>query len=222
MIVMFVDISGFTALAEAHGDDHAVRVVGEVEGLVRETAVRHGMEYVKSAGDAFIVLSEQAGSAYSAALELLHEIDHRPGRPCLHIGLHAGDVVRHEGDVLGRAVNVAARVAGHAQPNQLVLTDQAMELVPANLREGARRLGWATLRNLPRRVQLWHVSPGSKHPVTDPVCRMTVDPDRALRLRMCKQDYFFCSTDCMEAFKANPKPYRRKKTLSGLLKEVTT
>lgn len=222
MIVMFVDISGFTALAEAHGDAHAVHVVGAVEGLVRDTAQEYGLEYVKSAGDAFILLSEDAGPAYAAGLELLRANDRRPGHPSLHIGLHAGDIVRHGDDVLGGTVNVAARVAGHAQPNELALTDQAMQMVPAHLRNGAERVGWATLRNLPRRVQVWRAGLGHSRSVTDPVCRMNVDPQTALRLRACKHDYFFCSRACLETFRENPRPYRQKRTFSGLLKEVAT
>jgi YHS domain-containing protein len=42
---------------------------------------------------------------------------------------------------------------------------------------------------------------------TDPVCGMTVDPDRALRSRRGDRQYFFCSPRCQHAFDANPDAY---------------
>jgi YHS domain-containing protein len=44
-------------------------------------------------------------------------------------------------------------------------------------------------------------------PVQDPVCGMTVQPDRALRGTYNARDYYFCSTSCSRAFQADPARY---------------
>jgi YHS domain-containing protein len=48
---------------------------------------------------------------------------------------------------------------------------------------------------------------GSMDPVKDPVCGMTVEPDKALRMTYNAHDYYFCSVSCSRAFQADPARY---------------
>jgi adenylate cyclase len=41
----------------------------------------------------------------------------------LHIGLHAGDVIREENNVFGGAVNIAARICSLSEPGQILVSD---------------------------------------------------------------------------------------------------
>jgi adenylate cyclase len=41
----------------------------------------------------------------------------------LHIGVHAGDVIREEGNVFGGAVNIAARICGLSAPGEILVSD---------------------------------------------------------------------------------------------------
>ena len=41
----------------------------------------------------------------------------------LHIGLHAGDVIREENNVFGGAVNIAARICGLSSPGEILVSD---------------------------------------------------------------------------------------------------
>ena len=41
----------------------------------------------------------------------------------LHIGLHAGDVIREEGNVFGGAVNIASRICGLSAPGEILVSD---------------------------------------------------------------------------------------------------
>jgi adenylate cyclase len=40
----------------------------------------------------------------------------------LHIGVHAGDVIREEGNVFGGAVNIAARICALSAPGEILVT----------------------------------------------------------------------------------------------------
>jgi uncharacterized protein len=46
---------------------------------------------------------------------------------------------------------------------------------------------------------------------TDPVCGMQVDRAKALRLEYAGRTYFFCSQECLAAFKADPGRYTRRR-----------
>ncbi|MDZ4278849.1 MAG: adenylate/guanylate cyclase domain-containing protein, partial [Dehalococcoidia bacterium] len=46
----------------------------------------------------------------------------------LHVGIHAGDVIREEGNVYGGAVNIAARVAGQAAAGETLVSGTVRDL----------------------------------------------------------------------------------------------
>ncbi len=41
----------------------------------------------------------------------------------LHLGIHAGDVIREGNNVYGGAVNIAARIAGSSAPGEILASD---------------------------------------------------------------------------------------------------
>jgi class 3 adenylate cyclase len=45
------------------------------------------------------------------------------GLPPAHIGIHAGPVIFQDGDVYGRTVNIASRLASVAQAGEVVVSD---------------------------------------------------------------------------------------------------
>lgn len=57
------------------------------------------------------------------------------------------------------------------------------------------------------------------HPVPDPVCGMSVNPDNAITLTYNAQDYYFCSVACSREFQADParftEPQDEPYTVSG-------
>jgi adenylate cyclase len=46
----------------------------------------------------------------------------------LHVGLHAGDVIREEGNVYGGAVNIAARICGMCDPGEILVSGTVRDL----------------------------------------------------------------------------------------------
>jgi class 3 adenylate cyclase len=45
------------------------------------------------------------------------------GLPAAHVGIHTGPVIAQDGDVYGRTVNLAARIASYAQAGQVVVSE---------------------------------------------------------------------------------------------------
>jgi adenylate cyclase len=65
------------------------------------------------------------GRGVLAALEMVERIA-ESGLPAAHVGLHAGPVVFQDGDYYGRTVNLAARIAAHAGPGQVLVSDHVV------------------------------------------------------------------------------------------------
>jgi len=114
--VVFVDLSGFTSLTAAMGDVAAAEVVERFAGIVRNVIGRSPGQVVKQIGDGFLLLFPDAGSAVRSSVALEQQVSREPQFPSVRGGIHWGPVLYREGDYVGAAVNVAARLLAEAAP----------------------------------------------------------------------------------------------------------
>ncbi len=123
----FLDISGYTRLTEERGDAAAAELAEDLGRLVQRESVRHGGRAVKWLGDGVMLHFPNPGRGVAAALDMVEGV-FDAGLPPAHVGLHAGPVIFQEGDYYGRTVNLAARIAGYAQPGQVLVSQALVDL----------------------------------------------------------------------------------------------
>ena len=70
----FVDVSGFTALTEREGDEHAVEVLSAFRALLRDICSRRGVRIAKWLGDGVMLVCVETRPLLAAILELHHVI----------------------------------------------------------------------------------------------------------------------------------------------------
>jgi adenylate cyclase len=132
--IMFTDMVGYSALAQAD-EGTTLGVLDRHYRLLRPIFPRFSGREVKTVGDAFLVEFDSALDAARCALEIqrtLHE--YNASAPTewhirIRIGLHVGDVVQANGDVLGDAVNIASRIEPLAEPEGICVTQQVYDQV---------------------------------------------------------------------------------------------
>jgi class 3 adenylate cyclase/pimeloyl-ACP methyl ester carboxylesterase len=127
-IILFADIADSTGLTERLGDtafreraralDTALRsAIGDCSGTPIEG---------KLLGDGVLATFASAKDAIDAARACA-----RRGRDvglALHLGLHAGDVIREENNVFGGAVTIAARISETAPPGEVLVSQTVRDL----------------------------------------------------------------------------------------------
>jgi adenylate cyclase len=123
--IAFVDIASFTALAEASGDDTAIRVLDRIDSVVRPLLVEHDGKVVKQVGDGFMLAFREPADAARFAVATQTELARDPELPAIRVGINTGPALYRTGDYLGSAVNVASRVVSSAMPGQILLTEPA-------------------------------------------------------------------------------------------------
>ena len=126
--ICFLDITGYTQLTEERGDRAAAELVTRLTPLVERPAERLGGKVVKRLGDGVMLYFREPRGAVIAALEML-EAASAASMPPAHIGVDAGPVVFQGGDYFGRTVNVAARIAEHAEPGQVLVSQEVVDRV---------------------------------------------------------------------------------------------
>jgi adenylate cyclase len=209
---LFADLSGFTALTEAHGDDQAADLAGGFCAAVRELLAEYQAREVKAIGDALMLRAADAAAAIRLGLCIVHDVGAQHGFPLVRVGMHTGPAVERVGDWFGATVNLAARVSAAAAGGEVLLTATTRaatdDVEGVELRERGR---WS-FRNVGGLVEVYAAvrqgaSSVSGLPI-DPVCRMAVDPWRgAGRLTYEGVEYCFCSLGCAGAFAQDPGAY---------------
>ncbi|MDP9236274.1 MAG: adenylate/guanylate cyclase domain-containing protein [Chloroflexota bacterium] len=127
-VILFTDIVASTALTERMGDA-AFRDASRALDEQLRTAIRDaGGTPVdgKVLGDGVMATFLSASQAIAAALRC-SEVSARSGLQ-LHLGIHAGDVIREadpggQSNVYGGAVNIASRICGLSAPGEILVSD---------------------------------------------------------------------------------------------------
>jgi class 3 adenylate cyclase len=156
-VILFADIVDSTALTERLGDgafrDKARELDGSLRGIIRE----HSGTPIegKLLGDGVLATFTSARQAIEAALAC-GRAGEEGGLP-LHLGLHAGDVIREENNVFGGAVNIAARISGLSAPGEVLVSDVVRTLARTSAGVQFEDRGEQALKGVGEAVRVWAV-----------------------------------------------------------------
>lgn len=123
MTVVFTDLEGFTSFTAENGDQAALALLQVHQRAARPVVRRDGGRIVKHLGDGLLCTFPNPEGGLRAAVGL---IDTAPPPLRLRAGVHMGDAIVSADDVIGHAVNVAARVAEIARGGHAVATMDAI------------------------------------------------------------------------------------------------
>jgi class 3 adenylate cyclase len=138
--VLFADIVGFTPLSARLSPSALVEMLNSVFCAFDELVEQHGLEKIKTIGDAYMVagnLPESRPNHLVAMADLaldMHQrvqrLGHSGSALGLRIGLHAGSVVagvigirKFIYDVWGDTVNTASRLESHGTPGEVHVSE---------------------------------------------------------------------------------------------------
>ena len=135
---MFTDIAGSTRLTESLGDEEWSKVLGGHRELVRSLALGRGGEVVGTQGDGLLVRFPTPAEAVLCAVDLQRDLNSTRRESGLdlrvRVGIHAGEAVQHDdGDLIGRVVNVAARVTSATDPGEILVTEPVADYLGGRL-----------------------------------------------------------------------------------------
>jgi class 3 adenylate cyclase len=159
-IIMFTDIANSTALTEQLGDSAFRQRARDLDSAMRAAVRKHGGVPIegKLLGDGVLALFRSGRDGIDAALAC-DDAAIEAGLP-LHIGLHAGDVIREGNDVYGGAVNIAARIASLAGAGEVLVSDTLRGLARTSAGVTFTDRGKQELKGVAEAQQVWAVVRG--------------------------------------------------------------
>lgn len=140
--MLFADIAGFTPLSDRLEPEEIVQMLNRVFSEFDRLADAHGLEKIKTIGDAYMVAGgiptarpDHAEAVADLALAMLEAVDRlskemqAPLR--LRVGINTGPVVagvigvrKFIYDLWGDTVNTASRMESHGVPGEIQLTEE--------------------------------------------------------------------------------------------------
>jgi class 3 adenylate cyclase len=161
LTLLFVDLSGSTAMAEWMEAEHYAAMLAQLRTLYERIVPHHGGVIARIQGDGMLavfghpeVREDDGRRATEAALELHAAVRGLmpPGpRPAdfrgltLHSGVHAGIVLVGDGDqmrgrfeLLGNAPNIAARLSEAARADEIIASEESLGLQSQFFETGPR------------------------------------------------------------------------------------
>lgn len=118
--IMFADIAGYTATMQ-EDEVLALQLKNKLlKKLEAETAAHNG-RILSFRGDGALCSFTSTVEAVRAALAIQLEMQQQPVVP-LRIGMHTGDVMLNDNDIVGDGVNIASRLESFAVPGSILIS----------------------------------------------------------------------------------------------------
>jgi adenylate cyclase len=209
----FVDIAGYTALTDSHGEVAAADLIDDFSELIRSSIKPPG-QIQELIGDCAFLIFPDPFYAIDALSDLYKVIANRESFPVVRTGLHHGSALLRENRFFGSTVNLTSRVTAQAKGGQVLGTKPVVDFFS---QVGSSDIkveyhGLVSLKNFPQPVDLYEILlSGFTHEYAiDPVCKMQVDKRQAVgELHFNGNKYWFCSLSCVERFSKEPASYVR-------------
>ena len=160
--IMFCDVCGFSRIM-GEDEPRAIAVIGMATSCVESATGLFGGRVIKKLGDGVLCEFPSAVNAVRCAIEVQRAVaEHdRTADPAqqfqMRIGIHVGDVVVSDGDILGDGVNVASRIQPLAEPGGICISRDVFDLVKSRVSIETVNLGPHDLKNISRQIDIYKV-----------------------------------------------------------------
>lgn len=181
--IMFSDICGYSRIM-GEDETRALTILDMSDSCVEQAADIYGGRVIKKMGDGTLAEFSSAVNAVQAALEVQravaeHNADAIPAEQFqLRIGIHVGDVVVSNGDILGDGVNVASRIEPLAEPGGICISRDVFDLVHNKISIETVRLGPRELKNISRQIDIYKVFIDAVQAKGTPISRTPSAPSK--------------------------------------------
>jgi TolB-like protein/Tfp pilus assembly protein PilF len=166
--VLAADVAGYGRLVGIDEEGTLARLRSLRTDLIDPAIAAHRGRIVKTTGDGILVEFRSVVDAGRCALDVQRGIAGRNAdvaadrRIVFRIGIHVGDVVVDGADLMGDAVNIAARLEGIAEAGGITLSEDAWRQLRDKLPEVFVDLGEQALKNIARPVRVFRIDvPGA-------------------------------------------------------------
>jgi len=153
--IMFTDIEGYTTLMQ-QDESIAISIRDKHRGIFDDTTSAFHGEIVQYFGDGTLSVFKSTVEAVECAIEMQLAFVSE-GIP-VRIGIHVGDIVYSEEDIIGDAVNVASRIESCATAGSILISDKVHDQIRSHRHIKTQFLDAYELKNVDVALPLFAIS----------------------------------------------------------------
>ena len=156
-VILFADIADSTALTERLGDAAFRDKARVLDEALRRAITSNGGQAIdgKLLGDGVLATFGAAREAIAGA-SAIHDAGRYVALP-LHVGIHAGDVLREQNNVYGGAVNIASRICSEAAAGETLVSSTVRDLARTSAGVSFEDRGERELKGVSEPLRVWAV-----------------------------------------------------------------
>ncbi|MCB0669450.1 MAG: hypothetical protein KDC80_26680, partial [Saprospiraceae bacterium] len=143
--IMFTDIQGYTRLMQ-EDEEEAIKIRSRHREIFQKATYSNRGEIIQYYGDGTLSIFESCVDAVRCAREMQEQFQTKPVIP-VRIGIHLGDIVMGDEDIIGDSVNVASRVESLGIPGSVLISGKVYEEIRNKREFEFHRLGAFHFKN---------------------------------------------------------------------------
>ena len=181
--ILAADVAGYSRLIGADEEGTLARLKTHRRDLIDRKIAEHRGRIVKTTGDGILVEFASVVDALRCAVEVQSAMTGRntaappDSRIEFRVGIHQGDIVVEDGDILGDGVNIAARLEGLAEPGGICVSARVQEDAAGRLDITFEDIGEQQLKNIARPVRVFRIAAKRSAPPSEPRAALPL-PDK--------------------------------------------
>ena len=158
--IIFTDIAGYTRLS-SRDEKAALKLLKKQRSLLKPIVKEFRGEWLKEIGDGLLLSFNSSLAAVQCALRMqaaARSVAHLN----LRVGVHQGDIVCEEGDILGDGVNIASRIEPYAPVGGIAISGKIQQDIASHPEYQTQWLGEFDLQGVDQRVAIYTVTDQSQ------------------------------------------------------------
>ncbi|ANE51306.1 adenylate/guanylate cyclase domain-containing protein [Flavisolibacter tropicus] len=198
--ILIADLSGYTALTEAHGATSAADLIDKYVSIVEDCLI--GSSVLKErTGDEVMIVAECADHLLTTAVMIMKNTSSEHNFLQVHGGLHYGTVLKRNNSYFGSTINLTARIAAEANPGSFLCSVDFIEALNDKSICTFQSKGAYRFKNVNEEKEVAEIVNAATNLLAiDPICKMLI-LDKTLAIQHPeKADLFFCSQTCLDIF----------------------
>ena len=154
--IMFTDIAGYTALS-AKDSTKASKLLKTQKDTLKPIVEKYGGSWMKEIGDGLLLTFDSATSAVECSIAIqettkdLEDLN-------LRIGIHEGEVIKQDGDVIGDDVNVASRIEPFSAVGGVAISQKVQQAISSNQEFATKYIGKPKLKGVSQEVKVYCIT----------------------------------------------------------------
>ncbi|MDH3709852.1 MAG: adenylate/guanylate cyclase domain-containing protein [Cyclobacteriaceae bacterium] len=162
--IMFTDIEGYTALMQKD-EQQAVQLRARHREIFNATTTKYQGQILQYYGDGTLSIFSSVIDSVNCAAEMQVLFQQEPVVP-VRIGIHLGDIIVREDEVIGDAVNIASRIESLAVVGSVLVSNRVQMDLKNHQEIRTQSLGYFEFKNVQQPMEVFALDhKGLKIPV---------------------------------------------------------